>query len=76
MPCGGHETSKKTSKVSGGFDCFLLMEGGIALVNSDNRFCCNSCENDFEDQKHGIVDIEAYKQLNPDTSDGPYPLTP
>jgi len=56
--------------------CPTCEQRTVPIVNSDDRFRCDYCDEDFQDQHHGIIDIVEYEKRNPDTSEGPYPLSP
>jgi len=56
--------------------CPTCEQRAVPIVNSDDRFHCDDCEQDFQDQHHGIIDIVEYEKRTQDTSEGPYPLSP
>ncbi|MFZ1932435.1 MAG: hypothetical protein WCB27_12335 [Thermoguttaceae bacterium] len=52
--------------------------GAIAtpILNSLDRYRCSKCGNEFTGGKHGLVDVEEFKRLNPHPCDRSYPLMP
>lgn len=56
--------------------CPACKKRAVPIANSDNRFHCNDCEKDFADRHHGVIDAIEYERRSPNTSDGPYPLSP
>ena len=46
------------------------------ILNSDNRYRCSSCGEEFAGPDHWLVDVEQFIELHPPPKNRPYPLKP
>jgi DNA-directed RNA polymerase subunit RPC12/RpoP len=54
-------------------DCGQCGSSAFPILNSQNRYRCSKCGQDFAGAEHGLIDLDEFKRRNPDPSNMPYP---
>ena len=53
--------------------CGQCGSSAFPILNSQNRYHCSQCGQDFAGAEHGLMDLDEFKRRNPDPSNMPYP---
>jgi len=67
------QESLKGHIVAYSITCVKCGSSAHPILNSQDRYLCSKCGQDFAGVEHGLIDLDEFKRRNPDPSNMPYP---